>query len=434
MTTAVYEACCAICGVDIRPGTPIARHTDVRLWSHQACAVRPLSDEVKARYNLIRNLDAKQQRAVAKAFGIRVTEKVGAKSNRYVMPGKVQHEIVTKALDSAKLAVALAIANGQTAPEQAVTKATPEQAAAVSPEQVRSVVKEELKQERADIISEARLQAVKGSADVVAQAVAAAREEVKRLAPRELVVQVGENGAKVNVGRAHKQFATLLKFVGAGVNVWLAGPAGSGKTTAAEQAAKALGLRFYFNGAIDTEYKLSGFVDAQGRVVSTAFREAFTNGGVYLFDEVDASLPGATLAFNAALANGACDFPGATEPVQKHPDFRVIAAGNTWGHGATMEYVGRNRLDAAFLDRFVQLTWAYDEELEASLSTNAAWCTEVQRLRRRAAEQGLKVVVSPRATIFGCKLLAAGLSTEEVREATILAKLKADDRTRLMGR
>src|SRR5690606_7558053 len=108
------------------------------------------------------------------------------------------------------------------------------------------------------------------------------------------------------------------KMVAAGVNVWLAGPAGSGKTTAAEQVAKALKLKFYFNGAIDTEYKLSGFVDAHGRIVSTAFREAYTNGGVYLFDEVDASLPSATLAFNAALANGQCDFPGSKEPTPKH--------------------------------------------------------------------------------------------------------------------
>jgi len=261
-------------------------------------------------------------------------------------------------------------------------------------------------------------------------AVAAAEDAVRRLVPRELVVKM--DGAKPkNVGKTHKQFPRLLKMVAAGCNVWLAGPAGSGKTTAAEQVAEALGLDFYFNGAIDTEYKLSGFVDANGHIVSTAFRKAYTEGGVYLFDEVDASLPSATLAFNAALANGHCDFPGSAKATPKHKNFRCIAAGNTWGFGATMEYVGRNRLDAAFLDRFVQLDWSYDEDLERALATDAAWCTEVQRMRKQAVIRGLKVVISPRATINGCKLLAAGMSVAEVKDAVILAKLRPEDRSAL---
>lgn len=272
-------------------------------------------------------------------------------------------------------------------------------------------------------------------ASVREAAAKAARVAVEALAPRELVVKVVAGGA-VNVGRAHKQFERLLKMVAAGVNVWLCGPAGSGKTTAAEQVARALGRKFYFNGAVDSEYKLSGFVDAQGRVVSTAFRRAYKTGGVYLFDEVDASLPGAVLAFNAALANGHADFPGDDEPTPRHRDFACVAAANTWGHGATTEYVGRNRMDAAFLDRFAQLTWDYDEELERELAAPSgdvgrAWCLEVQRLRAEVRRRGLKVVVSPRATIYGCRLLAVGMTVDEVRDATVMAKLSQQDRDNL---
>jgi SpoVK/Ycf46/Vps4 family AAA+-type ATPase len=260
-------------------------------------------------------------------------------------------------------------------------------------------------------------------------------------APREIAVKVGEKPPVV-VGVQHKNFPLLIQYLSAGVHVWLAGPAGSGKTSAVEAAAKALGLTFYFNGAIDTEYKLSGFVDAQGRIVSTAFRKAYTEGGVYLFDEVDASLPGATLAFNAALANGHCDFPGADKPVPMHSDFRCVAAGNTWGMGATFEYVGRNKLDAAFLNRFVSLPWEYDPDFERELAVKLgealgfkgaiAWCNRVQTLRNKA--RGMKVVISPRATLFGIKLMAAGVNEEQTLEATIGAIIGKDGMEALENR
>ena len=195
-----------------------------------------------------------------------------------------------------------------------------------------------------------------------------------------------------------------------------------------EQVARALKLKFYFNGAIDSEYKLSGFVDAQGRIVSTAFREAYAGGGLYLFDEVDASLPSAVLAFNAALSNGAADFPGCGKPTPRHPDFACIAAANTWGHGATTEYVGRARMDAAFLDRFqFCLPWDYDEDLELELASDKEWARGVHRLRAAARRRGLKVVVSSRMVYSGCRLLAANFSREEALHHTLGARLPAQE-------
>lgn len=218
-------------------------------------------------------------------------------------------------------------------------------------------------------------------------------------------------------GLHHRRFPDLLQKVQAGVNVWLAGPAGTGKTTAAANVAKALDLKFFFNGAIDNEYKLLGFTDAQGRVVSRPFREAFEKGGVYLFDEVDASLPGALLAFNAAMANGHCDFPDGC--IERHKDFRAIAAANTYGYGANADYVGRNRMDGAFLDRFVMQGWEIDEVLERSIAGNDKWVTYVQDVRKRVSSKGLKVIISPRASIHGAKLLAAGVSWEECQTSCL---------------
>lgn len=197
---------------------------------------------------------------------------------------------------------------------------------------------------------------------------------------RTFVVPMSENAQRwqkiaLRAGTQHEAFKILVMLADAlgndDRNIWLAGPAGSGKTTAARKLAECLDMsdRFEFNGAIDTEYKLSGFVDAKGRVVSTAFRRIWENGGVYLFDECDASMPGALLAFNAALANGYAAFPDGT--IQRHKDTVIIAAANTWGFGGDANYIGRAKLDAAFLDRFVTLTWNYDEALEMKLALSA---------------------------------------------------------------
>ena len=254
----------------------------------------------------------------------------------------------------------------------------------------------------------------------------------------------------------HHKFPLLAAAVAARVNVMLVGPAGSGKTTAVEKVAKALGLQFYATGAVSSEYKLTGFIDAQGRVVSTAFRKAFEFGGLFLFGETDASMPGALLAFNTALANDWMDFPDGV--VKKHPDFRVVADANTFGTGADRQYVGRNKLDAASLDRYAVIEWGYDEALEASLVGAQApkgcpvpqsikplsegeaqaqainWLGRVQKIRK--AVQDLKVlhVVSPRATINGSKLLAAGWSWADTEEAVIWKGLDADTKTKVLAK
>lgn len=263
------------------------------------------------------------------------------------------------------------------------------------------------------------------------------REEAG-IAPTRVVIAAAHR-EDVAVGTCHNQFPTLVKMLSAGVHVWLAGPAGTGKTTAAHQAATALGLPWYFNGALDSEHKLLGFTDAQGRIVSRPFREAYLTGGVYLFDEVDASLPGALLAFNAALANGRCDFPDGCH--ERHSDFKCIAAGNTYGHGATHDYVGRAKQDAAFLDRFVSLEWSVDEALERSIALSAIadqalggkWIDHVQSVRGRVRAAGIRVVISPRASIHGCKLLQAGLLWGEVVEACLRRGMAAESWSAIAG-
>lgn len=240
-------------------------------------------------------------------------------------------------------------------------------------------------------------------------------------------------------GHQHPQFKQLLIAATSQdandrhPNIWLAGPAGSGKTHAVEQVAHAMGLSFHFNGAISNAFELLGFIDAGGTYHRTAFRNAFEAGGVYLFDEVDGSDNSAILALNAALANGACQFPDGM--IKRHRDCVIMASANTHGLGATAEYVGRARIDGAFLDRFgVRFNWTYDNALELAISGNEAFARRVIAARERARAAGLKVLITPRASQAGAALIAAGMTSDEAAELTYLANLSADQRKIVEGR
>lgn len=233
-------------------------------------------------------------------------------------------------------------------------------------------------------------------------------------------------------GLRHEAFGAILSAV-AFDSVFIAGPAGSGKTTIAEQCAEALETPFYFTGAVGSEYKLTGFVDAQGRTVRTAFREAFEHGGLFLFDEIDASDPAALLAFNAALSNGKFDFPDGS--VKRHPNFRCIASANTWGGGASREYVGRNQLDAATLDRFARIAMDYDTQLENTVAAalhehGKAVAYYIQELRAAARRHSIRHVISPRATYRTCKALRSKIPLAAAINLS-LEGMDADSRARL---
>jgi hypothetical protein len=252
----------------------------------------------------------------------------------------------------------------------------------------------------------------------------------------------------------HYKLPMLAAAVNAGVNVMLVGGAGSGKTTACEQVAKILELPFYFTGALDSPYKLLGFFDAQGRLVRTPFREAFEHGGLFLYDELDASLAGAVLPFNAATANRVCDFPDRT--IKAHENFRAVAACNTFGRGADRQYVGRLQQDAAVLDRYAMLTWDIDAALESAMvgaprpegaplpqdivpimdDTEAhqitlRWLAAVHNVRDKITAHKIRHIVSPRATVIGAKLLCAGWPWADVEESVLYKGLDSDSRTKL---
>jgi len=248
---------------------------------------------------------------------------------------------------------------------------------------------------------------------------------------RSVEIKVGKLPA-VKVENSHKILPDVVMCVVAGTNPFLVGPAGSGKTTLAQQVADTLKRKFYAENRVTSEYKLLGYMDATGKYVRTQFREAYEKGGVFLLDEVDASDPDVLTTFNSALANGLCPFPD--KLVQAHKDFIALAAGNTFGRGADRQYVGRNQLDAATLDRFVIVEVEYDEVAELAWAANDDWTLYVQQVRKAIADEKVRHIVSPRASIYGARLLAAGMERSVVAERCIWKGLDSANRTRIEGR
>lgn len=237
---------------------------------------------------------------------------------------------------------------------------------------------------------------------------------------RKVILTVNDTQVELG-GVQHEKFDTVLKYVANNEPVMLVGPAGSGKNELCKQVAQALNLDFYFTNAVTQEYKITGFTDANGRYQETQFYKAFKNGGLFLLDEMDASIPEVLVILNAAISNGYFDFPAPIGFVEAHPNFRVIAAGNTFGHGADYEYVGRNQLDGASLDRFGLEEIGYSKKIEdycANGDTELAdFCRDYRESARKA---GLKIIVSYRAI----KRLAKMTTLLDLREALSSALVK----------
>lgn len=230
----------------------------------------------------------------------------------------------------------------------------------------------------------------------------------------------------------HFLFPEILTAVDANIAAALIGPAGSGKSTVCEQVADALKLKYYLQNSVSGDHQLAGYMDAHGRYQSTTFRKAFEEGGLVLIDEVDTSDAGALKWINSALANGWAMFPDKAEPVKRHADFRILIAANTFGNGADRMYVGANQLDASTLDRFVFFEFNYDEKLEIMLSGDESWAKRVQALRRGALKEKARIVISPRASITGAKLLKKGWKRDVVENRVIWKGIDNDLKTRIM--
>jgi hypothetical protein len=227
----------------------------------------------------------------------------------------------------------------------------------------------------------------------------------------------------------HKCLPLIKTSIAAGVHPFLIGEAASGKTTAAEHIAEDMGLPFYMIGKVDDVFMLTGYKNAAGDYVPTDFFKCFTEGGVFLFDEMDRYSSAAFIIVNAALSNGYMAFPHGR--FHKHPDCIVIGAGNTAAHGASRRYSASQNLDGSTKNRFANFDFPYDLDLERNIALDinskcGKWVDWVQATRAKVEQLNLEVLVTPRTTENGAKLLAAGMKLSDVKDALVFTGIPKD--------
>lgn len=226
-------------------------------------------------------------------------------------------------------------------------------------------------------------------------------------------------------GIFHKMFDKVLKLVDMNLPVMLTGGAGAGKNFMLEQVSNALGLDFYYTSTITQEYKLTGFIDGGGKYHETEFYKAFTQGGVFMLDEIDASIPECLVILNGAIANGYFDFPTGREIANEN--FRVVCAGNTVGLGADLVYTGRNVLDGATLDRFVLVEIDYDSRIEENLCQDEDLRNFLYDVRHSVKVNHINHIVGMRCFKYAYELLVNDFDKEFIVKSVILKGLQQDD-------
>ena len=193
------------------------------------------------------------------------------------------------------------------------------------------------------------------------------------------------------------KFARIMKYLAKGDNVYMYGPAGTGKNVTAKQCAEALDMPIFYMNTIYTKYDLCGYMDAQGNYVPTTFYNFMkAKKGLFFFDEYDNSQSAATVCFNDLLEDKKYTFPNG-ETLYLDENHKIIAAGNTNGQGATEEYNDRYQMDESNRSRFMFVSVTYDPAVEKSIVGESTDILDfINDLRRVRDEIGIKLIVGYR--------------------------------------
>lgn len=176
-------------------------------------------------------------------------------------------------------------------------------------------------------------------------------------------------------------FFKIVDDVRLGHNVFLVGPAGSGKTYLAELVAKALSRPYVTLNCSQytspTEIKGGPTIDGyqEGALI-----ECWERGQILILDELPKIDPNTAGLLNEGLAKTkvpvgsprAVIFNGRNEPKSKAEGFGVIATGNIWPSAESGTYAANSRQDLSLLDRFAgSVYWiGFNEALEKKVATN----------------------------------------------------------------
>lgn len=269
----------------------------------------------------------------------------------------------------------------------------------------------EAEQAKANKKVQEAIQAAEAGIKAANEKVAAATKELESAKSNTRIIEVqvksGPKKVKSITGVFHAKFERILSLAKRRKNIFIYGPTGCGKSYICSQVAKALNLNFYYVSCTSgmSEGTIAGRLLPVGKqgtfeYVIGEFVKAYEQGGVFLLDELDAADPNVVLIFNSALASETMSVPNRPDKpyAKRHPDFICIAAANTVGTGADRLYSGRNKLDAATLDRFQigKVFMDYDPNIEEQLCPDAELRNHLLNYRTKIRQHRMERSMSSR--------------------------------------
>jgi MoxR-like ATPase len=236
-----------------------------------------------------------------------------------------------------------------------------------------------------------------------------------------------------------------------GLNAWIYGPAGVGKTAGVEQFAARLGrpfIRIAIDRTTEAADLIGQSVPAKGggmRWEDGKLTRAFRiPQAVILIDEPSLLRSGTLATIQTALDHRAL-FLVTGETVRAAPGVFIVAADNTAGCGDDSgRYVDTAPLNAAFMDRFALktamgfLTVSQETTMIAARAgvhaSVARIMVEYANSTRVKADSGhLTMGVTPRRLVAWAKAVKAGLPSAKAWQSVIVTGAAPEDREALIA-
>ena len=220
-------------------------------------------------------------------------------------------------------------------------------------------------------------------------------------------------------------------------NVYLYGPAGTGKSYMVKRIAEAIDAGYWETGIVNMKEELLGFTDAGGRYNEPECVKILKHGKegkkltIMNFDEFDGMPNSVTLTWNNIFASRRFTTPEGTFTV--HPSVRFVATGNTTMDGAD-EFYDRETVDKSVKTRWLFKAVNYDKKVEKKLA-DADVVEFLQGLRRAKDNCGLELMVTYReftALQWSKAIINEGImSLSDALDSCVFKGLSADDKETL---
>ena len=263
----------------------------------------------------------------------------------------------------------------------------------------------------------------------------------------------------------HEKLPDLIGVLNSECWPALVGPTGSGKTLGVMQCAKILKVDIVCikqMTRIIAPHDLIGYMDAEGHYRKGAWTDAIigykyesasgapdklvSTPAWIVVDEMDNANENIIMILKA-IQTKRIAMPYGMQDI--NPRLQVIATMNTYGTGATREYVGRCAQDAALLNEFQFIDWGYDtsfewellQKLHASYTDPGKYKLEDFRrlldmfiaMRAKADNNKVRCIIATRNVINVAKMLVANPTwpVSKALQMSIFKGLKEDEIKRM---